>query len=105
MLVVFVDNQAALGKVGLVVELGHPLNTVVSEFDTEHLQRVLLAQVDAGVPHIHQPLQQREEVPFVGLDGLSDGLLELIRGGEGATEGVASLDPFLSHDDFSCVEI
>ncbi len=34
-LVVFVDNQAALGEVGLVVDMGHSF-TAVSEFDAEH---------------------------------------------------------------------
>lgn len=95
-LVVFVDNQAALGEVGLVVDMGHSF-TAVSEFDAEHPQRVLLTEVDPGVPHVHQPFQQREEILSVGRYGLGDGLLQLSLGGEGAAEWVAGLDPFLSH--------
>ena len=101
MLLIFVDDEAALGEVGLVVEVGLALGTIVIELDIEHSQRVLLAEVDSGVPYIHQPLQQGEEVPFVSLNAPGDGLLQLGLSGKGAAEGVAGLDPFLSHDVFS----
>ncbi|MNT49954.1 hypothetical protein D3C72_1868390 [compost metagenome] len=96
-LLVFVDDQAALEEVGFVTELGQTLSAVLVEFDAQHVRRVLLAQIDPGISLIHQPLQQGEEVPPVGLYRPGDRLLQLGLSGKGAGEPILGLDPFLGH--------
>lgn len=97
MLLIFVDDQAALEEVGFVAEVGQTMGAVLSELDAQHPGRMFLAEVDRGIALIDQSLQQGEEILSVGRYGLGDGLLELTLAGEGAAEGVAGLDPFLSH--------
>ena len=97
MLVIFVDDEAALGEVGLVVELGCARGACGVERYAKHPQRVLLAQVYSGVPHIHQPLQQGEEVLLVVLYCPGYGLLQLGLSGKGARQLISGLDPLLGH--------
>jgi hypothetical protein len=97
-LLIFVDDKAALEEVGFVAEVGQAPGAVLSELDAQHLRRVILTEVDRGIALIHQPLQQGEEILSVGRYGLGDGLLQRALAGEGAAEGVAGLDPFLSQD-------
>lgn len=96
-LVVFVDKEAALGKVGFVAEAGSAAGASLVEFHPQHPQGILLAELDPAVTHLHQPLQQGEEVLLVGLDGPSDGLLQFGGAGKGGIQRVAGLDAFLSH--------
>ena len=96
-LVIFVDDEAALGEVGLVVELGRARVPCGVERYAKHPQRVLLAQVDSGVPHVHQPLQQGEEVLLVVLYCPGYGLLQLGLSGKGARQLISGLDPLLGH--------
>ncbi len=84
MLVIFVDKAAALGEVGFVVEAGTAAGLSLVELHPQHPQRIFLAELDPAVPHIHQPLQQGEEVLLVRLDGPGDGLLQLGAAGKGA---------------------
>lgn len=85
MLVVFVDNQAALGEVGLVVDMGHSF-TAVSEFDAEHPQRVLLTEVDPGVP-TSTSRSSRGKKSVCGSLWPGDGLLQLSLVAKGPPSG------------------
>lgn len=96
-LVIFIDQSAALGEVGFVAEAHTAAGVSLVEFHPQHPQRVFLTELDPTVTHIHQPLQQGEEILLVGLYRLGDGLFQLGRAGKGAIQGVAGLYPFLGH--------
>src|SRR5690606_22556741 len=66
-LVIFVDKAAALGEIGFVVEAGAAPRVSLVELHPQHPQRVLLAQSDPTVSHVHQPFQQGDEVLLVVL--------------------------------------